>query len=326
MRRDLKHFDCWLRATFEATIDAPLPLAFICKAFFLSHIALYPSTVTRDRFLPDDLVRDLQHMGLMDANALSCRQVSARILSVIRWQHYKFKADTHELMRELIPFYRELCEVTRNQELTYKSTLQSEMILKIIRRYPTPGPQPDRDLVILLMTWVLGCSPDELVQLSFDCVEALGPLDWVYFRPNTENAPVKLDHMTALSILSLVCENFALMGYYPDTELNCRDGLTWRPLTESDVDVILERHYRYAEALYGFDRDISPFQRPTPLRPEEEALWTDALKITTEEIFAVQRQSSADADEEDHDWDAAVRRKAGRHRPAEHESGADEDE
>ncbi|MNL77095.1 hypothetical protein D3C87_2031920 [compost metagenome] len=55
-------------------------------------------------------------------------------------------------------------------------------------------------------------------------------------------------------------------------------------------------------------------------------MWTDALKITTEEIFAVQRQSSADADEEDHDWDAAVRRKAGRHRPAEHESGADEDE
>lgn len=343
IRRDLKHFDCWLRATFEMTIDAPLPMAFIYKVFFLSHIALYPSVVMRDCFLSEDLTRDLQQLGLMDADVLSCRQVFARILSVIRWQHYKFKTDTHKLMRELTPFYRQLCEVTRSPELTYKSTPQPENISKIFRREPVPGPQPERDSVILLMTWFQDCSSDELAQLSFDRVDAIGPLDWVYVRPNVEGTPVQLDHITALSILDLVGVNFDLMGYDPDALLNCRDGLAWRPLTESDIEVIVERHYRYAKSLWGFDHHIAP------LLPAEEALYTDALKTMTEAIFANRRQSCADADEEEHacsdananavahayadedeedhvDWDTAVRKQAGRHRPAEHENGAYEDE
>ncbi|HBO8052768.1 TPA: hypothetical protein L5C56_006317, partial [Pseudomonas aeruginosa] len=76
------------------------------KWFFLSHIALYPTTMRRDRLMSKDLDCEFQRLGMTDANALSCRQVFSRLLSVIRWQHHHFNADKHALIRELVLFYR----------------------------------------------------------------------------------------------------------------------------------------------------------------------------------------------------------------------------
>lgn len=321
MRRYLKHFDQWLRATFKISINDPIPLAFPYKQFFLSHIALFPATATRDRFLSEDLDRDLQQLGLIDAGELSCRQVFARMLSALRWQKHQFNTNTHELMSELVPFYRRLSKVVRAKELTYKSALQPETILKVFRRHQSPGPHEERDAFIMSMIWGLGCTPAELINLSFEDFDVLSPLDWVYCRQDTQDAPMKLDHITALSMLSLVCENYDLMGYDPELLLNCRDGLAWRSLTESDIEVIIERHYRFAGALYGFDQYTSPDGRLTAdLLPWEEAMYTDALETFTNQIFTILHRSRTESNEEQHDdWDAAILKRAALNSPAEHE-------
>lgn len=319
IRRDLKHFDEWVRATFNVTIDAPLPLAFLYKAFFLSHIALYPSTAPRDRLLPDGLSREFQQSGLIDAGVLSCRQVAVRILSVIRWQHYQFKVNTRELMRELVPFYHRLCKMTQSQELTYKLALHSATVLQVFRLESIPSPYPERDLVILLMTWSVGCTPEELIQLSFDDIDLLDSLDWVYFRQET---PVKLDPMTVLSIISLIDANKGLMGSQPDRLLNCRDGAGWQPLVGSDIEAIIERHYRFAGTLWGFAPYISPFGRQMPdLLPSEEALFADAVGMITKRIVANAGQSPTNQHDDEHDnWDIAVLKKAGFSTSAEQET------
>lgn len=327
MRRDLMHFDSWLKAISDETIDSPFHHSYIYKCFLLCNIELYRCAVTRDRFIPDDLECDLQLSGLLDGSTFSCRQAFARVVSFIRWQRYQYNVDTQELMRELIPFYRRLCEMTRSKELTYKSAQQSERILNVFRLHSVPGPQPERDRLILLMTWGVGCPPDELAKLSSEDFEILGPVQWVYIRPNAKKEPIKLDHMTALCVIDLITKNEHLKGFEPDVLLNCRDGLAWRPLTEGDIEVILERYYRFAGTLYGFDDYTNPTGRLTPdLLPREEALFTKALRTITKQILAIHRQPHRGKDEND-DWDAAVRKNAGRQTAAEHETtDADEED
>ena len=63
VRRDLKHFELWLQDVYKSTIDGPIPLAYIYKDFFLSHITLYPNAMMPGRLLPADLERELLRSG-----------------------------------------------------------------------------------------------------------------------------------------------------------------------------------------------------------------------------------------------------------------------
>ncbi|HDQ4480954.1 TPA: hypothetical protein ACPIBI_001393 [Pseudomonas aeruginosa] len=314
IRRDLKHFDTWLRVSFDSSIDGPMTDLTLYKWFFLSHIALYPTTMRRDRLMSKDLDCEFQRLGMTDANALSCRQVFSRLVSVIRWQHHHFNADKHALIRELIPFYRRLRETTRSTELTYKLALQSETGLKVFRVGDTPGAHPERDLVILLMTWIVGCTPRELTHLTFSDLDALGPLKWTYYR---HGVPVKLSHFTALSILSLVDADSFLNKSDTDPLLVCHDGNAWKNLTENEIEVIIEQHYRFEVALWDFDRytTLAP-----ALAPWEEAFYTDELKRLAKKTLANRRHFHSISDKEEHDdWDAAVQKMAGRSSSVEHE-------
>lgn len=305
VRRDLKHFELWLRDVYKSTIDGPIPLAYIYKDFFLSHITLYPSAMMPGRLLPADLERELLRSGVLDGGELSCQQVASMVLSVLRWQHHRYKKiDIHKLMHELIPFYRQLRKMTRNQELTYKSALESKRVLNVFRRHLATGPQSARDLVIILLTWGFGCSPSELTRLSFDDLEInRRSLQWGCLCSGT---PLKLDQLTALSIYILLCENLDLMGHF-HLLLNRQDDSTWRALSEGEVEVILEHHYRYAGALYGFEHYSVPTGLPTPdLLPQEEAAFTKMLKMYTKNIFAANRRT--EEEHEHDDWDAAVRK------------------
>lgn len=305
VQRDLKHFELWLQDAYKSTIDGPIPLAYIYKDFFLSHITLYPSAMMPGRLLSADLERELLRSGVLDGGELSCQQVASMVLSVIRWQHHRYKEiDAHELMHELIPFYRQIRKMTRNQELTYKSALESKRVLNVFRRHLATGPLSARDLAIILLTWGFGCSPSELTRLSLDDLQInRRSLQWGYF---CSGALVKLDQLTALSIYILLCANLDLMDHF-HLLLNHRDGSAWRALSEEEVEVILEHHYRYAGALYGFEHYFVPTGLPTPdLLPREEAAFTKMLKMYTKNILAVHRRT--EEEHEHDDWDAAVRR------------------
>ena len=306
IRRDLKHFDLWLQATYEITIDRPIPLAFIYKDFFLSHVALYPCPAMPGRLLSANLENKLLGSGLLNADELSCQQVASMVLSVIRWQHHRYKAiDAHKLLHELLPFYRQFRWVTRNKVFTYKSAQESARVLNVFRRHLAQSPQAERDLALILLTWGYDFSPSELVQLSFDSIQInRRPLEWMYHRANGK---VKLDHMTAVSTFTLLCENADLMDLQSHWLMNRRDGAHWRALTENEVEIILERHYRYAGGLYGFEHYYVPEGPSTPdLLPQEEAAFTQALKRFTKDLFA--GQNSTEEEDEDDDWDAAVRK------------------
>jgi hypothetical protein len=324
IRRDLKHFDLWLQATYEITIDRPIPLAYIYKDFFLSHVALYPSSAMPGRLLSADLENELLGSGLLDADELSCQQVASMVLSVLRWQHHRYKViDAQKLLRELLPFYRQVQWMTRNKELTYQSALKSARVLNVFRRHQVTSPQPERDLAMILLTWEYDFSPSELIQLSFDSIRInRRPLEWIYLR---SELPVKLDHMTAVTIFTLLCENVDLMDLKSHGFMNRQDGGAWRALTVSEVEVILERHYRYAGTLYGFDHYYVPAGPPTPdLLPQEEAAFTKALKRFTKDLYA--GQGSTEGEHEDDDWDAAVRKMSLQRTSAEAESRMNEEQ
>ncbi|WP_153020661.1 hypothetical protein [Pseudomonas sp. BMS12] len=306
IRRDLKHFDLWLRATYEITIDRPIPLAFVYKDFFLSHVALYPHPAMPGRLLSAELENELRRSGLLEADELSCQQVASIILSVIRWQQHRYKKiDAKNLLQELLPLYRQFQWMTRNKELTYQSTLKSSRVLNVFRRHLAQSTQAERDLLMILLTWGYGFSQSELVQLNIDSLQInRRPLNWTYLR---SDAPVKLDHMTAVSMFTLLCENVDLMDLKSHWLMNRQDGARWRVLTESEIEIILERHYRYAGGLYGFDYYYVPGGSTTPdLLPQEEAAFTKALKRFTKDLFAV--PGSTEEEHEDDDWDAAVRK------------------
>lgn len=215
-------------------------------------------------------------------------------------------------MSDLIQFYRQLQWVTRDQELTYKSSLKSNRALTIFRRHLAKGPRPERDLAMILLSWGYGFSPSELIQLSLDDIEVdKRPLEW---RCRRSEVPVALDHMTATSIFCLMCESLDLMEFEIPWLINRHDGSTWRALTEIEVEVILERHYRYVGALYGFEYYFDPTGYPTPdLLPQEEKQYTKALKRFTKYLYAKPCCTTEDQD----NWDDAIRNSSSQRPPNE---------
>ncbi|MOA17035.1 hypothetical protein D3C78_1372760 [compost metagenome] len=117
----------------------------------------------------------------------------------------------------------------------------------------------------------------------------------------------------ALSILDLVADLPDSIEP-PERLLNCLDGDTWRALTEHEIELIIERHYRFAGALYGFERYISPCGRSKPdISPSEEAILADILRRYYDLLFVNPPLPPALPLEESHsdDWDVAVRKWSG---------------
>lgn len=297
----------------EVSIDDAVFHASLYKIFFLYNVSLYPTSNAYDNFIPKELSLDFQQAGLTDSGALSCYNAASRILTVIRWQQYEFEVETRLLINELIPFYKNLKALVDNKELTYKNATQSEVVFKVFRRHELPGENPIRDLVILMMTWVAGCTADELVNLSFQDVEPLDALNWVYHRKDAQGTtPVKLDNYTMVSI-------FELIGKATEIETKTKgerllsfcDGSCVRPFTENEIEIIIEQHYRFAEALYGFHSFIGDEDSETrglDLSPSEEDMLSEMLKTIYDRLMADRTHWRALPLDEDcgDDWDIAV--------------------
>ncbi|WP_390956109.1 hypothetical protein [Pseudomonas moorei] len=323
IRRDLKHFEEWLKAVanIETSFDDAVFHASLYKIFFLYNVALYPTSKVQENFIPPEFSLELQQQGLTDSGSLSCSQAASRIMTAIRWQqyhlqnyelqYYRPKIDTYSLMNELIPFYRKLRELVKNGELTYKKATQPETVFKVFKRREVPGPHSIRDLVILMLTWNAGCTPTEIVNFSFQNLELRGALDWAYHRPDKQGIePVKLDPYTVIAILELVGTQPGI----PSGEklLYCFDDDSARPFSENEIEIILERHYRFAEALYGFDPYISIDADDLELdySPSEEDMMSDMLTLFYDAMIKNPGQPhslSLDVDD-DIDWDVAVQR------------------
>jgi hypothetical protein len=315
IRRDLKHFDEWMKAIIKISIDGRIFRASLYKTFFLCSVSLYPTSNAYDNLIPKELRLDLQQLGLTDSRALSCSEASSLILTVIRWQQYEFGVDAQLLMNELIPFYHKLNALVDSKELTYKQAVQSDNIFKVFRRYELPGANPIRDSVILMMTWVVGCTPDELVNFSFLDLEPLDALNWVYHRKDAQGLTrVKLDNYTMASIIELI-------GTATDVEaeacgeriLSICDGNCVRPFTENEIEIIIEQHYRFAEALYGFEpySGINASQgRELDFSPSEEGMLSGMVKAVYDRMMDMRMQLQAPPLDEDSgdDWDVAVQR------------------
>jgi len=323
IRRDLKHFEEWLKVVLgEAWLDDAIFHASLYKIFFLYNINLYPTSKAQGSFIPIEFSIDLQRQGLTDSGALSCSQAASRIMAVIRWQQYQLpkyvlqdhrpKIDTNSLLNELIPFYRKLKTLVNRKELTYKKAIQSETVYKVFRRHELLGANPFRDAVILQMTWVAGCTPGELINFSIQDIEPLDALNWIYHHKGAQEiTPVKLDNYTMVTI-------FELIGKMSEAELsserllNFFDGNSVRPFTENEIEIIIEQHYRFAEALYGFDpyKGVNASERQElDLSPAEESELSGMLKAMYERLVT-RRQGQALPPDEDcrDDWDIAVQR------------------
>ncbi|MHC8366845.1 hypothetical protein ACYZT9_13490 [Pseudomonas sp. ZT5P21] len=323
IRRDLKHFEEWLKAILntEISYDDAIFHASLYKIFFLYNVALYPTSKAQDNFIPHEFSLHLQQQGLTDSGSLSCSQAASRIMTAIRWQefhlqsyelqYYRPRIDTHSLMSELIPFYRKMEILVKNEELTYKNATQPETVFKVFRSHEIPGPHATRDLVILMMTWNAGCTPAELINFSLQDLVPQGALDWEYHRSDAQEVtPVRLDPYAVIAIL----EHAGTQPEIPPSDklLYCFDGDSARPFKENEIEVILEQHYRFAEALYGFDPYISIDADNPDLdySSSKEDMISDMLTAFYDAMIknSGHPHSRSLGVDDDIDWDVAVQR------------------
>jgi hypothetical protein len=302
IQRHLKHFDLWLRDAYQSTIAEPIYPAFVYKHFFLSHIQLYKSTLTPGRLLSANLELELLGSGIPDLDERSPRQVASIVLSTLRWQQHRHKnVDTSHILQELVAFYREIRGISEHRDLTYKSESDPKKILDVFRLNTLLSPQPERDRAILFLTWSMSFTPSELAQLRSEDVEVGEPSSWVL---RCSGVPIQLDHHSAVSIFTLLCENLKIADDFCWL-FNRQDGSHWRALTENEIEVIIERYYRFAAALYGFNQYSPSTDLPdAEYLLEDEAVYTETLKHYTKALLAA--RNKANRTYENNDWDAAI--------------------
>lgn len=312
MQRDCLRFEQWLEINSEFKLGKATLSSLLCKLFLLHHIPLYPeSSAFANEF--EGQKRGEPEFGVYIFS--TCHKVFGQLISVIRMQLPDPNFVPDVVLMEIIPFFRILVRLRKSKCLYYKKTIHSSTILNLLTDVEVPGPNTARDTTMILLTWAAKCTARELTELCFSDIAARGVQDVAYLKRGSHGiTPIPLSPLTLLCILDLLDRNLSGYPIQSDDEklLQCRHGNGWRALLEHEVEIILERHFRFIAALYGLDYKHARFPE-LPTSEVSSALDAEARKVLKTFFTAVRSLQSRplETELEDADWDAAVIAKFG---------------
>jgi hypothetical protein len=248
--RYLQHFDLWLRHTrYKSLSDGLLPIeAYVY--FYLSHISLHPGPAIlvepKDYYLPwhiDELLIDRKLKGF---GRLSSRQAASRIAAAMKWQEHRFGQNLDFLRSQMKKLYRQATRFVQTPELTVRANLHSAECLELVSSTCRGLDNWVRDLAMLCLLQETECTTCDLAKTQCGDVICEWVDDWRFQFGNEKKA--RLSEGTAM-LLQVLLGRYHHLAYYRGENqrlFSMGDAQVEFAMAADDVDVVLERRYRFA--------------------------------------------------------------------------------